>query len=200
MLRQKEGANLASSAWNDESSVPAYRRQPLLNEVGAWTAAINACGKDGRTDTASRLFRTMQRFGVKPNSITCGCLSDCLLKSDPIRITETLEVLRYMKKEGLVPDEVMYTSLMDTAMRLAEQENRNFIITKDGLQVQVIDKLHYDAERKNKSVLIDNEDEDEGKAIELFTEVMRCLIGGKRDYKEENSGMLLKVFLVFQEM
>ena len=121
--------------------MPIHQRRPLFNEVGAWTSAIHACGKAGRIDTAMRLFRTMQRFGIKPNSVTCGCLSDCLLKSSPIRITETLEVLQYMKKEGLVPGEVMYTSLMGIALRLAEKENRNDRITRGGLKVQVIDKF-----------------------------------------------------------
>ncbi|KAL7554609.1 hypothetical protein ACHAWF_018103 [Thalassiosira exigua] len=106
MLKQKSKASLASRKKN----VPMYHQQVLFNEVGAWTAAINACGKTGRIDTATRLFRTMQKFGVKPNAVTCGCLSDCLLKANPIRITETLEVLQYMKNEGLVPGEVMYTA------------------------------------------------------------------------------------------
>lgn len=105
MLQQKSKASLDSPRKN----VPMYHQQALFNEVGAWTAAINACGKTGRTDTAIRLFRTMQKFGVKPNSVTCGCLSDCLLKDKPIRMTETLEVLHYMKREELLPGEVMYT-------------------------------------------------------------------------------------------
>lgn len=48
----------------------------LPNEVGAWTAAIDACGKAGRIQTARRLFGFMIRFGVRPNTITCGCLTD----------------------------------------------------------------------------------------------------------------------------
>jgi pentatricopeptide repeat protein len=47
------------------SSKKADSKRPLLNEVGAWTAAITACGKAGRIDTAIRLFDTMQKsFGM----------------------------------------------------------------------------------------------------------------------------------------
>ena len=113
-----------------------YHQQVLFNEVGAWTAAINACGKTGRVDTALRLFRTMQKIGVKPNAVTCGCLSDCLLKTKPVvRMKDTLEVLQYMKREGLVPSQVMYTSLMGVALSLAEKEGKG-VIRKDGLQVR----------------------------------------------------------------
>ena len=135
MLKQKSKASLASPRKN----VPMYHQQALFNEVGAWTAAINACGKTGRVDTALRLFRTMQKFRVKPNSVTCGCLTNCLLKTTPIRMKDTLEVLQYMKQEGLVPGEVMYTSLMGVALSLAEKEN-NSVIRKDGLQVSCVPK------------------------------------------------------------
>jgi hypothetical protein len=50
---------------------------------------------------------------------------------------DTLEVLQYMKQEGLVPGEVMYTSLMGVALSLAEKENKS-VIRKDGLQVSYV--------------------------------------------------------------
>ncbi|KAL7471815.1 hypothetical protein ACHAXS_012140 [Conticribra weissflogii] len=197
MLKQRSGANTTNA-------LPRNQQRPLPNEVGAWTAAINACGKSGRTDTALRLFRTMQSFGVKPNAVTCGCLSDCLLKSEPMRIAETLEVLRYMKSEGLVPSEVMYTSLMDTATKVAVMENANLRVTKDGLHVQVVEKTA-DSSSTEKEI-----NPNTTKAIVLYTELMRCLIQDEtiRVYEkiprgERNDGhpnMLLKVFLVFQEM
>lgn len=118
------------------SSKKADSKRPLLNEVGAWTAAITACGKAGRIDTAIRLFDTMQKsfgmydkehiftyenvsawicshdssstIGVKPNAVTCGSLTDSLIKAG--RITETLKVLQYMKQEGLVPGEYHFHS------------------------------------------------------------------------------------------
>lgn len=96
MLKQKAKASLAMR--REGGGRPIYRQKALHNEVGAWTAAINACGKTGRIDTAMRLFRTMQKFGVKPNAVTCGCLSDCLLKATPVRMTETLEVLNFMER------------------------------------------------------------------------------------------------------
>lgn len=44
----------------------------------------------------------MQRqFQVKPNVITCGALTDSLVKAG--RVAETIEVLQYMKNEGIVP-------------------------------------------------------------------------------------------------
>ncbi len=136
--------------------------------------------------------------------IQSGCLSDCLLKSEPMRIAETLEVLRYMKSEGLVPSEVMYTSLMDTATKVAVMENANLRVTKDGLHVQVVEKTA-DSSSTEKEI-----NPNTTKAIVLYTELMRCLIQDEtiRVYEktprgERNDGhpnMLLKVFLVFQEM
>ena len=78
----------------------------------------------------------MAKVGVKPNSVTCACLSDCLLKSTPIRIKDLEEILQYMKEEGLVPSEVMYTSLMGAAIELSQKEIR---VTKNGLHVQLVD-------------------------------------------------------------
>ncbi len=177
MLKQKAKTNLASK---DITTRRLYHHKPLQNEVGAWTAAINACGKAGRTDTAIRLFRTMQKVGVKPSSWTCACISDCLLKSTPIRIKELEEVLQYMKGAGLVPTEVMYTSLMGLALELSQKQSR---ITKDGLQVQLIDNLSIDSEDTTTE------------AIFLFKQVMRSLL-----MQTEKEDMILKVFLVFQEM
>ena len=177
MLKQKAKTNLASE---NTTARPIYHHKPLQNEAGAWTAAINACGKAGRTDTAIRLFRTMQKVGVKPSSWTCACLSDCLLKSTPIRIKELEEVLQYMKGAGLVPSEVMYTSLMGVALELSQKETR---ITKDGLQVQLIDNLSIDSEDTTTE------------AIFLFKQFMRSLL-----MQTEKEDMILKVFLVFQEM
>lgn len=177
MLKQKAKTNLASANFTKR---PIYHHRPLQNEAGAWTAAINACGKAGRTDTAIRLFRTMQKIGVKPNSFTCACLSDCLLKSTPIRINELEEVLQYMKEAGLVPSEVMYTSLMGVALELSQKGTR---ITKDGLQVQLIDNLSIESEDTTTE------------AIFLFKQLMRSLLT-----QTEKEDMILKVFLVFQEM
>lgn len=78
------------------------RTKPLVNEVGAWTAAITACGKNGRVDTAQRLFDAMQRqFSVKPNIITCGSLADSLVKAG--RVEDCIRILQFMKSEGIAP-------------------------------------------------------------------------------------------------
>ncbi len=161
-------------------------RQALFNEVGAWTTAINACGKSGRTDTARRLFCMMQKYGVRPNSVTSGCLANCLLKASPIRIAEMLEVLQYMKSESLVPGEVMYTSVMGIALTLADKS----IIRKDSLQVKIVNK----SDKPSRDSLL----ESEGATLEvivLYAEVMRCLIHDGND-----SSMLMKVFLMIHMM
>ncbi len=89
--------------------------------VGAWTATINACGKNGRVDTALTLFRNMgNNFKVKPNEVTCSCLFDILLREN--RVGETLDILHYMKKEKLQPTEFMYTSLLRVAGKLMRKE------------------------------------------------------------------------------
>lgn len=97
-----------------------------VSSVGAWTAAIDACGKAGRYNTAIRLFQSMESFGAKPNIVTCGCLVDCLLRAKEEedegednranistktkRILESLlDLLRYMKENNMEPSEVMYT-------------------------------------------------------------------------------------------
>ena len=178
MLKQKAKRNLAAAKNN--TTRPIYHHKPLNNEAGAWTAAINACGKAGRTDTAIRLFKTMAKVGVKPNSVTCACLSDCLLKSTPIRIKDLEEVLQYMKEEGLVPSEVMYTSLMGVALELSQKETR---VTNAGLHVQLIDNLSLDSEDTTTE------------ATFLFKQLMRSLL-----LQTEKEDMILKVFLVFQQM
>lgn len=178
MLKQKSQGREMESAYN--------RQTLLFNEVGAWTAAINACGKTRRTDTAIRLFRTMQKYGVKPNSVTCGCLADCLLKAIPIRMTETLEVLQYMKYEKLTPTEVMFTSQIGILSKLADKS----VIRKNGLKVKIIDKLHESRHRNLSSSETSTQE-----AINLYSELMRLLINDGND-----SSMQMKVFLVFQEM
>jgi len=178
MLKQKSQGREMESAYN--------RQTLLFNEVGAWTAAINACGKTGRTDTAIRLFRTMQKYGVKPNSVTCGCLADCLLKAMPIRITETLEVLQYMKNEKLTPTEVMFTSLMSILSTLADKS----VIRKNGLKVKIIDKFD-----ESSQCNLSSSETSTQEAIGLYSELMRLLINDGND-----SSMQMKVFLVFQEM
>ena len=156
----------------------------LPNEVGAWTAAIDACGKAGRWETAISLFYKMEAFGCEPNTITCGCLTDSLLRNG--RTAETLEVLRHMKTRNIAPSEVMYTSLMTRAEMLVKMENREFVRASDPM----------------------SEDEASGaKAIDVYTELMASLLdsrllphgGSSRDSKEADS-LLLRVSLVFQGM
>ncbi|KAL3803961.1 hypothetical protein ACHAW5_001738 [Stephanodiscus triporus] len=119
--------------------VRKYRRQALFNEVGAWTAAITLAGSPGGY-TAMRLFRTMQKYdGARPNSVTCGCLVDCLLRAAPDSGNA--------RGESLVPGEVMYTSLMGVALTLADKS----VIRKDGLHLNIIEKFH-DTDRSTPSL------------------------------------------------
>lgn len=173
-------------------AIHAQKDYTLPSEVGAWTAAIDACGKAGRIDTALKLFYSMPNFGVSPNTITCGSMVNCLLRNG--RTAESLEVMRYMKKNRIVPSEVMYTSLMTSASRLAKFESRR---QGDGLPNKNIKE--YDD-----PLLLD--DSGATKAVEVYTELMTSLSQvprgkrGKRKSNNADSNELFRVSLVFQEM
>lgn len=168
----------------------------LEQEVGAWSAAINACGKAGRLDTAIRIFHTMSTsFGVKPNIITCGCLMDCLLKSGKSDyLEEALNVLKYMKEEGIEPSEVMYTSLIASAGRLAMMENKErgeLVLTDFGDRIQ--------GSSTNGEIRM--------KALDVYEELLLSLTNPIQQSKskletksKDASNNLVKAFLVFQEM
>lgn len=178
----------------------------LDNEVGAWTAAIDACGKSGRLDTAIRLFQYMPKFGVKPNIYTCGALTDCLLKScNQNYLDKTLKVLRYMKQEGIEPSEFMYTSLITSAGKFAMKANQargEIVLTDFG-----------DRTRVGTSVRDTDDSEDRLKALDVYTELILSLTNHnlgdnfdkikRRQIKDSvniSDELLVKVFLVLQEM
>ncbi|KAL3929526.1 MAG: hypothetical protein SGBAC_012170 [Bacillariaceae sp.] len=153
----------------------------LTAEVGAWTAAIDACGKSGSIETAVKLFYSMPNYGVYPNTITCGSLVDSLLKNG--RTSESLDVLRYMKKYCIAPSEVMYTSLMTSASKLAKYENQN--LGGDG----------------------DNTESDATTAVEVYAELMASVAQAPKakfqqqdKRKKADPNDLFRVSLVFQEM
>ena len=177
----------------------------LMNEVGAWTAVINALGKGGRLGSAVRLFYSMPNFGVEPNTVTCGCLMDCLLRNG--RTADSLDLLAYMKKQGIKPTEVMYTSLMTRAESLVEIENQQ--------QEQDYQKNKRKRKKKQKQLREDdsdtNKEEEDGesddtKAVDLYTVLMKTLTIGSRKQstdahsKDKADALLLKAFLVLQEM
>lgn len=175
--KRKEHANLSIEKRQD------YR---FASEVGAWTAAIDACGKSGSIDTAVKLFYSMPNYGVYPNTITCGSLVDCLLRSG--RTAESLDVLRYMKLNRIAPSEVMYTSLMTSASKLAEHESQNL----GGDEV------------KSKAEI---EDHDTTTAVEVYAEVMTSVAQAPKKFfdeqqkkKKTDPNDLFRVSLVFQEM
>ena len=200
MQRQKERERQARI---DEEGYDRDEPYILDEEVGAWTSAIHVCGKAGRWETSVRLFGSMKKLGCAPNTVTCGCLMDLLLRCG--RTAETLGVLRYMKKEGIRPTDVMYTSLMSRADRLVEMENE-LLATTTTATVQ--DDTTFVVEESNT------------KAIEVYTELMMSLmeadvkstpapnavVGGYGETRRraptsfDSNTLLLKVFLVFQQM
>mmetsp|Transcript_11081 Transcript_11081/g.16755 ORF Transcript_11081/g.16755 Transcript_11081/m.16755 type:complete len:943 (+) Transcript_11081:245-3073(+) len=167
----------------------------LEQEVGAWSAAINACGKAKRLDTAIRLFHSMSsKFGVKPNIITCGCLMDCLLKSGQSNyLEEALNVLIYMKEEGIEPSEVMYTSLITSAGNLAQIENKKrgeLVLTDFGDRTQI-------GGGSSKT-----EGDGRMKALDVYESLLVSLTSPSKSQPKatDASNNLVKAFLVFQEM
>lgn len=170
-----------------------HRKQPLDNAVGAWTAAIDACGKAGRLGTALRLFYAMPNFRVYPNTVTCGCLTDSLLREG--RTADTLAILRYMKANGIAPSEVMYTSLMMRAERLARTEHKR--MSRSNVSQGWVPTPNAPSETK---------------AIEVYTELISSLMDSNlprtsgatssRPFpsRYDSNTLLLKVFLVFQDM
>jgi pentatricopeptide repeat protein len=198
MLRQKQ-EDLNGLACQERNDVTDGKNYTLPGEVGAWTAAINACGKAGRLDTAVRLFFAMSNFGVQPNTVTCGSLTDSLLRAG--RTAETLDVLRYMKRAGIAPSEVMYTSLMSRAEKLVEIERKSPDWSREKQDVPLHPPL--------RETPLYNED-GHSKAIEVYTELIDSLLKtnrktsnlktGRSPAQDSKSHQLLKVFLVFQEM
>jgi len=201
MLREKRHRNMQTRG----EKMNAKMFNMLDNEVGAWTAAIDACGKAGRVDTAIRLFQDMPKFGVKPNIYTCGALTDCLLKSRAHNyLDETLKVLKYMKLEGIEPSEFMYTSLITSAGKFAKKANQargEIVLTDFGDRTRVGTSNYAD------------DSEDRLKALDVYTELIRSLTKhnagenfdkDRRQEKQEtihaSDELLVKVFLVLQEM
>jgi pentatricopeptide repeat protein len=206
LLRQKaQEQDELHGVGHDDKDKSTYT---IPNEVGAWTAAINACGKAGRLESAVKLFYAMPNFGVQPNTVTCGCLTDSLLRAG--RTAETLDVLRYMKQNGIAPSEVMYTSLMTRAERLVLTENQQqgrYQQRSSGGSSRFVEE----------DTLVPMDEEGDTKAIEVYTALMKSLVDGggsngipqpfvkekkaaKEVQSEDSNTLLLKVFLVFQEM
>lgn len=207
---------------SNEKNSAEHKYVILPNEVGAWTAAINACGKANRFDTSIRLFYAMYpNFNVQPNTITCGCLTDSLLRGG--RIADAVNVLRYMKLHSIPPSEVMYTSLISRASKLVQMENNN----KKKKQYH---HHHVSYQGKEDATTTESsmQQQDSGiKAIDVYTELIKSLsniqwsstsrksnsktkeqLMSQKRYQASLSSFLqggqeetlLRTFLVFQEM
>jgi pentatricopeptide repeat protein len=249
MLRQKSQQQIQyndSNNNNEQQQQQKQQQQQLTNEVGAWTAAINACGKAGRLDTAVKLFHSMSstKFGtILPNTVTCGCLTDSLLRVG--RVDDAVDILRYMKQHNIVPSEVMYTSLMSRAEKLVQMENKYYNNNSNNNNNNRNNKRSPMSKSNNNNnndrttvfsntitkYRINDDDFDTsstggggGKAIEVYTELIRSLsstnsqrlttssatntgsnrgnnYGRTNDYeKKQQQELMLKTFLVFQQM
>ena len=179
MLKQKE-ANPGTLRGGNNS-----------NEVGAWTAAIDACGKSSRVDTAIRLFHAMDKLGAKPNTVTCGCLVDCLLRCTPSRTAETLEVLRYMEVNRILPSEVMFTSLISFAGRLVEDGWRDTQENSEGIEI-------YTELMRNIMIMEPSSPCNKNEVKLKRISKNKSMINSSNSSTKEST--LMKVFLVFQEM
>ena len=192
-----KGLRLMMQQKEQEQSYVANQtsKHTLPNEVGAWTAAIHACAKASRMDSAVKLFYAMPNFGVYPNTVTCGCLTDGLLRSG--RTADTLDVLRYMKKYRIAPSEVMYTSLMNSAGKLVQFENEQQNVRLSGAASTA---------STNSDEEFPLDDSGATKGIEVYTELLTSLMtrpkkSSKKSNKDDDSSSeLMRIFLVVQEM
>jgi len=113
-------------------------------------------------------------------------------------VGETVKVMRYMKKEGLEPSEVMYTSLMGAATRLAKVENKRVgrLVLLDfgdggglgefdgGGDIEVVDgsedELGHQSSMGEKDIAdadaFVGEYEEPTKALEIYTELILSLV------------------------
>ena len=191
-----------------------YDGASLPHEVGAWTAAIHGVAS---LELARKLFDTMIRCGVAPNTITCGSLTDRLLKAG--KTEAAVDVLRYMKEERVGVSEVMVTSLLMHAQELVktEQQSDRLPVASSGDEME-----------ENTGIKSSNESEDTSKtdppatkAIEIYTGLLESLLMDQNHHQSsppaatqrrrktnshlqhpQNAKQLLvvKAFLLFQEI
>jgi pentatricopeptide repeat protein len=86
----------------------------------------------------------------------------------------------------------MYTSLMSSALELAKRKNDE-ILTVDGLQVKVIDRLVNDVDKEESRNATEN-------SIMLYSELMRSMVTGNMEAGERRETVLMRIFLAFGEM
>ena len=126
------------------------------------------------------------------------------------RTADGLDVLRYMKKHRIAPSEVMYTSLMTSAVRLAQFENNQH------LHLPHLGRQKTSRTAPNQEVSIPLDDSGATKAVQVYTELMTSLMqkpkrnlenrmdavvsAKKLEIEDDDSKELFKVSLVFQEM
>ena len=202
-MKQQEERRKKEEQENETSS-SSISTSPSISDqtVGAWTAAINACGKTGRIDTAIKLFFvSMPRFNVEPNVVTCGALLDSTLKQG--RVSESLDVLRYMKQHNIIPTKYMYTSFMTYASQLTgglEKQQRRNEEDDDDNDNGVLGENAGSANRRPWPSLLENNnsndgdsvssltsDEENTNAFQIYSELMSTLISTSKRPKLPSS-------------
>lgn len=103
----------------------------LRPDCMAFTSLIAACAKAGEVERAFEVYRDMNRVMVRPNTVTFGALVDCLSRDilraaaagDRRRVASRLaqcdSLQAEMKAAGVVPDAVMFNTLVSACGRAA---------------------------------------------------------------------------------
>ena len=128
---------------------------------------------------------------------------------------DIVEVLKYMQSNGLEPTEVMYTSLISFAGRMVKLDtnpNISSSASSSSSSSSSSNKLQ-EQEHSASNGLLDDGDSNQkdtknekNKVMSVYIELMRSLVisGTQNDNDEkppqDHDSLLLKVFLVFQEM
>merc|ERR1719327_2017561 len=84
--------------------------------VVAFNTIVDACARSGRMDQVPRVRAAMSKGGVRPNLITYSAMLKGHCRVGDIQTG--FDLIRQMKKEdGLIPDEIMYNTLLDCCVR-----------------------------------------------------------------------------------
>jgi len=84
--------------------------------VVAFNTIVDACARSGRMDQVPRVRAAMSKGGVRPNLITYSAMLKGYCRVGDIQTG--FDLIRQMKKEdGLIPDEIMYNTLLDCCVR-----------------------------------------------------------------------------------
>jgi len=98
------------------------------------------------------------------------------------RVSESLDVLQYMEYQGIAPSEVMYTSLITSAGKLVELENKKKWQYEKRLRQKQAEVEaaadEQDTKRTNSTEFGMSSNSGEDKAIKVYTELMKSVMRG----------------------